>query len=305
MRQATSRATVMICTRDRGASVAATLESVLANTYPNFEVLLVDQSVNQDTEDTIARFRQDPHFRYIRTATQGKARALNLGLAQAEGEIVVLTDDDCTVPPNWLDVLTAIFARYPQVAVAFCNVVPGPHDSAAGFIPAYARQDSKLVRAMWQKFNARGIGAGMAIRRDAILAMGGFDECLGPGSVFLSCDDRDIPVRALLKGLWVYETPEAAVVHDGFRTWEQGKELSRRNWYGLGAAYAKPVRCGYWSVIPVVLYEAFAMALHEPLSSLLHFKRPRGFKRVLYFWRGFIHGLGTSVDCERIVYKVD
>ncbi len=303
MGEEVSKATVLICTRNRGDSVVATIESVLANTHPDFEVILVDQSSNKDTEEAIGRFRNESRFRYIQSTTQGKSHALNLGLEAAKGDVVALTDDDCTVPPNWLDVMTRIFRLYPRVAVAFCNVIPAPHDASAGFIPAYTRENNKLVRTMWQKLDARGIGAGMAVRRDAMVAMGGFDQCLGPGSRFLSCDDRDVPARALLRNLWVYETREVAVVHDGFRNWEQGKELSRRNWFGLGAAYAKTVKCGYLQVIPVIIYEALIMALKDPLCDILHFNKPRGIGRTLHFAQGFIRGLRTPVDCCQIKYR--
>lgn len=296
---------VVICTANRGASVVATLESVLANTHPSFEVILIDQSANRDTERAVARFREDSCFRYIRSTTKGKGRALNLGLSAAQGHVVALTDDDCAVPSNWLEVMAASFQRHPRIAVVFCNVVPAPYDESAGFIPSYVRHDSRLVRTLWQKLRARGIGAGMAVRRETLLKLGGFDEHLGPGSAFLSCDDRDIPVRALLHDLWVFETHEVAVVHDGFRTWQQGKELAKRNWYGLGAAYAKPFKCHHWNVIPLILYEALIMGLWEPFSSVFRLKKPRGVRRWLYFFRGFVRGLRTPVDCEKLVYRLD
>ncbi len=299
------KVSVLICTRNRGDSVAATLESVLVNTYPDFEVLLVDQSTNQETEQAVERYRGDPRLHYLRYATKGKGRALNFGLSHAQGQIVALTDDDCRVPANWIEVMSGVFAKHPRIAVAFCNVEPGPYDQSAGFIPIYVRQGNKLVRNMWDKCRARGIGAGQAVRRDAILAIGGFDDNVGPGALFPACVDGDITIRALLNKLWVYETSDVAVIHDGFRTWQQGRELTKRNWYAIGAVYAKPLKCGQWSILPVILYEVLVVALWGPLSNILRLKKPQGLRMFLYFCQGFIQSLKTPIDCRRTVFKVD
>lgn len=302
---ATPLVSAVVCTRNRGDSAVGIIETILANRYPNFEVILVDQSTNDETAQAIDRFRADPRFQYIRSATQGAGRARNIGLYQAQGEIVLSTDDDCTVPPDWIATMVTVFQRHPRVAVAFCNVAPGPHDETAGFIPAYQRRGTKLVRTLWDKCQARGIGAGLALRREAILAIGGFDDNLGPGSLFRDCDEGDLAVRALLNHWWGYETDEVTILHYGFRTWEQGKVLASRSWYGIGAAYAKPLRCGYWSILLVIMYELFVEALLKPLINLSHFRRPHGLKQALYFCQGFVKGMQTPIDCQRLTYMPD
>lgn len=294
----------VVCTRNRGSSVVATIETILANTYPHFEVILIDQSTNQETEQAIAPFRADARFHYIRSATKGLGRARNLGMAQAQSNVVAFTDDDCTVPTNWLERMAAAFADKPRVTVSFCNVEAAPHNNAEGFIPAYMRKDSKLVRNFWDKCRARGIGAGIAVRRQAALALGGFDEELGAGGHFPSCEDGDMAMRALARGQWVYETHEVAVLHYGFRTWNEGKELTRRDWIGIGAAYAKPLRCGHWGALVVVLYESLVIGLLIPLSAILRLQKPQGLRRLLYFMQGFWQGWSTPVDCEKMLFQL-
>src|SRR5690349_12569414 len=99
---------VVICTRNRGDSIAATLDTIVTNTHSNFEVIVVDQSTNQDTFNAIRRFQSVECFQYIQSDTQGVSRARNIGLARARGDIVVFTDDDCTVPENWLESIEPI-----------------------------------------------------------------------------------------------------------------------------------------------------------------------------------------------------
>src|SRR4029079_1375471 len=94
------------------------------------------------------------------------------------------------------------------------------------------------------KSRARGMGAGMAVRRRAVLSLGGFDEQLGPGGRLRSGEARDLAARALVAGWWVLQIPDAYVVHHGFRTWVEGRSLTRRDWFGIGAAYAKQLKIG-------------------------------------------------------------
>ena len=94
--------------------------------------------------EALKPFGTDPRLRYVKSATIGKGDALNAGLRETKGSAIAITDDDCTVPPNWLETFASIFATHPKVAVAFCGVEAGEHDRTAGFIPDYRshrRQD--------------------------------------------------------------------------------------------------------------------------------------------------------------------
>ena len=295
--------TALVCTRNRGDQVMDTLHSILSNTHPRFEVVVVDQSDGGETEHAVAPLLSDPRLRYMRSRTQGLGRARNLGLAEAGGDVVAMTDDDCVAPPHWLETMAAAFAAHPTAAVAFCNVDPAPYDTEAGFIPAYQRSGSRLLSSSLGKCGARGIGAGISVRREAALALGGFDEMLGAGAEFPSCEDGDMAVRALLHGYTVYETDAVAVRHAGFRTWEQGRLLSRRDWVGIGAAYAKPLKCGHWRFAVVPAYEFFRFALWPPLADLLHGRRPRGLGRIGAFLSGFVRGWRVPVDARTLLFR--
>jgi len=288
--------TALVCTRNRGAELTDTVSSILASTYPHFELIVVDQSEDERTRRAVQPFSSDPRLRYLRSETQGLGRARNIGLTEARGSVVAMTDDDCVVPVHWLETMAAVFREYPAVAVAYCDVEPAPYDTLAGFVPSYECHRSQLFSGSRSKCAARGIGAGTAVRRDAVLAFGGFDEMLGAGALFPSCEDGDMTARALLFGHSVYETDAVAVCHAGFRTWKEGRQLARRDWVGIGAAYAKPLKCGYWRFAVVPATEFFQYALWPPLSDLLRGRKPRGFGRMVAFLRGFIQGLRTPVD---------
>jgi GT2 family glycosyltransferase len=277
----------------------------LANTHSNFELVVVDQSRGSETWEVLRPFSTDPRLRYLKTATIGKGYALIAGLRETKGTAVAITDDDCTVPPNWLETFASIFAVHPKVAVAFCCVEAGEHDQTAGFVPDYVRTGDRVLTTMHDARHVRGLGAGMAVRRNMIEKIGGFDPLLGPGSRFQDCDDRDIAIRALLAGYYVYETSTVAVKHFGFRSWQQGRQLTRRNFLGIGAAYSKFLRCGRIELMYIPAYEFIKYALWPPIRDLLHFRQPSGIVRITAFVKGFIEGLRTPLDKSTMVFVED
>ena len=200
---------VLICTRNRGILLVPTVRSILATEVSCDELIVVDQSLGNATACALAPFQMDARVRYFHVTTQGKGMALNLGLQLARNEIVAITDDDCEVAPDWPRQHLAAFARCPRVAMTYGNVLPVDHDFIKGFIPTYYVNADRLVTNIWQKLSARGIGANTAVRRAAILELGGFDLELCPGGKFKACVDPDMTIRCILSGLHVYELGKA------------------------------------------------------------------------------------------------
>lgn len=278
------------------------MASILANTHPNFELVVVDQSKDNQTMEALKSFGADPRLRYLKSTTIGKGDALNAGLRETKGSTIVMTDDDCTVPPNWLETFASIFVTYSKVAVAFCCVEAGEHDRAAGFVPDFVRTGDRMLTTMHDARHVRGLGAGIAVRRDMIEEIGGFDHMLGPGSKFHDCDDRDIAIRALLARHHVFETSTIAVKHFGFRSWQQGPQLARRNFLGIGAAYSKFLKCGRIGLMYIPAREFIKYALWPPIRDVLHLRQPRGIVRITAFAEGFIDGLRTPIDRATMLF---
>jgi glycosyltransferase involved in cell wall biosynthesis len=284
--------------------VVDTVSSILANTHPNFELVVVDQSKDDETLAAVKPLT-DPRLRYVKSATIGKGGALNVGLSATKGSAIVITDDDCTVPPNWLETFASIFATHPKVAVAFCCVEAGEHDPTAGFIPDYVLSSERMLTTMHDARQVRGLGAGIAVRRNMIEEIGRFDPMLGPGSRFPSCDDRDIAMRALLAHYHVYETSTIAVKHFGFRTWQQGRQLTHRDFLAIGATYSKFLKCGRVELMYIPALEFIKYALWPLIRDLLCLRKPRGIVRITAFAEGFIGGLRTPVDRATMTFVED
>jgi len=294
--------TAVICTRDRGDAVVLAAASVLASEHSAFRLIVIDQSADHASEQALAHLRQDPRLLYVRSLTIGVSRARNEALRLAETEVVCFTDDDCEVPPGWLLEMQRLFALHSKVIAVFCSVRPGPFDGATGFIPTYECPGTRIIRRRTGKATARGMGAGLALRRVEMLELGGFDEELGPGARFPACEDGDIIVRALMRGYQVGETNSTHVIHHGVRTWAEGKELSKRDWVGIGAACSKPLRVGQWAFAPAAMYELVVKGMGPPLRDLVRGRTPRGTARAVHFLNGFVRGMLTPLDRRHLVF---
>lgn len=289
-------ASALICTRNRPESAAKAVGSLLADEDERHELVVIDQSDGFATEEALRQWRSDPRFVYHRSATRGKGVALNEGLKLTRNPILVCTDDDCEVPRGWATEMARTFEQMPETALVFCTVRPAPHDRSRGYVPSFEPPRPRLLRSVTAVRDGLGLGAAMAVRRDFLLSIGGFDESFGPGGRFPSADEWDLAIRTLLAGHHVFETTSLEIIHDGFRTFGEGKLHARRDWTALGAVCAKPLRAGHLSALAVPLWFFPSRALWPILVDLARLKRPRGLGRIHSFVKGFFSGLCTPVD---------
>jgi O-antigen biosynthesis protein len=289
---------VLVCTRNRRENVVPTIRSVQTCGYARFELLILDQSDDDKTEKASTPLCvEDARLRYFRLPRPGKPVALNEGLKHARGRYILLTDDDCEVLPGWVDAMVAAFEADPRVGCVYGSVDAASHDAAQGYVPARALTrthtifglDAFLTRG-WENF---GMGASMAVRADVISALGGWDVCIGPGTKFGSGDDTDLAIRTLRAGHGLHFCPTAKVVHYGFRQWKSSRRDFSRIGFGLGAVFAKHLRCGAF------FSGGLRAAAHEAAQSarrLSRWQRPGSVTFLSGWLRGLLAGLRQPVD---------
>src|SRR6266851_3583657 len=99
----TTFVSVVICTRNRPDLIGNAVASVLANEYPTFDVLVVDQSTDDRTGEIVRGLGVDhSNLRYLHTSKAGLSRAYNIGIRETNGELLAFTDDDCIAPAQWI-----------------------------------------------------------------------------------------------------------------------------------------------------------------------------------------------------------
>ena len=90
---------IIIPTFNRANFILTTIESVLAQTYPNFEIIVVDDGSTDNTEEIIMGI-VDKRFRYYKKINEERSIARNYGIAFAKGLYVSFLDSDDILLPN-------------------------------------------------------------------------------------------------------------------------------------------------------------------------------------------------------------
>lgn len=285
---------VLICTTSRQGHIAETVRCILDGDYPEFEVVVVDQGCSRLTRDALTGL-EDPRVQYLQSRSVGLPAARNLGAASCRGALVAVTDDDCLPKADWLGQLVRPF-DHPEVGAVFGNVLEGCHDSTLGFVPSYVRRDHLIVRSMLKKHLIEGMGACFAFRRSFWSTFGGFDPLLGKGALMRSAGETDFCIRLLLNGGHIVQTPDAEVVHNGFRDWSEGENLVEGYLWGVGALYIKWLKTGHLSVLGHVLAVAYRFLFG---GQAVHLGSRNQFRRKLKaFFGGVRAGLLHPVNAQ-------
>ncbi|MCC7125727.1 MAG: glycosyltransferase [Acidobacteria bacterium] len=197
------KVSVVVCAYNAADTLDDCLSSLSALTYPNAEIIVVNDG-SRDATGTIAR--RYPLARVIDIPNGGLSAARNVGLAHATGEIVAYTDADVRVDPDWLTYLVQPIISGKYVGSGGPNVVPPDDDWVA---QAVARSPGGPTHVLLNDRTAEHVpGCNMAFRRDALASIGGFNP------VYLRAgDDVDICWRLQARGHEIGFAPSALVWH--------------------------------------------------------------------------------------------
>ncbi|PBC37870.1 glycosyltransferase [Rhodococcus sp. ACPA4] len=217
--------TLIICTMNRPELLREVLNSLADLDYSSYEVLVVDNDPSSGlTPPVVAEFEG---IRLVGAPERGLSKARNIGLTAATHDIVAFTDDDVVIDRNWLRGIVGGFAVADDVQLVTGLVPTGEVSTAAqAYFDRRVSWSKNLVQKTYRmaapppadplfpfEVGNFGTGANFAVRRSAVLALGGFDEGLGVGSPCGGGEDIDMFVRILLSGGALVYEPAARVWH--------------------------------------------------------------------------------------------
>jgi glycosyltransferase involved in cell wall biosynthesis len=115
------KVSVVIPCYNQGIYLDEAADSVLSQTYGDFEIIIVnDGSTDDFTNQLLADYRK-PRTRVLQTRNQGLARARNSGIAEARGEFILPLDADDKIGPGYLEQGVALLERQPSVGIVYCR----------------------------------------------------------------------------------------------------------------------------------------------------------------------------------------
>lgn len=178
------RLSVIIPARNEEANIRACLNSILNQSYPGhlFEVIVIDDHSTDDTAAIVQEYTNE-NIRliklsdYIETKPVNayKKRAIEIGISNATGELIVTTDADCIVPPNWLQTIAAFYTATNAAFIA----MPVVYNSNKNFLEIFQSLDFMTLQgitgaSVYKRMHSMCNGANLAYTKKAFEEVNGF-----------------------------------------------------------------------------------------------------------------------------------
>ena len=191
-----------------------TVESLLASTYTDLDIVFVDDGSRDQTYERVRTyFADNTRVQVLTKINGGKASALNVGLAHARGEVVVCIDADTQLYPDAIERLVSSFTDPTIGAVAGTVQVGNVRNWLTRFQSIEYTTSQNFDRRAYEMLNCITVvpGAIGAFRLDVVLAIGGF-------TTDTLAEDCDLTIRILRAGYHVRTCNEAVAVTEAPET---------------------------------------------------------------------------------------
>lgn len=227
---------LILATVGRTDELGRLFDSLAAQTFSRFEVVVVDQNSDDRLLPHLERARYlGITVRHLKHSPPNLANARNAGIEAARGKWIGFPDDDCWYAPRLIEHVVARFSRT---------------DKPSGVIVRWVEQDEQPTAAAelsWERSRAfRDIPVSsitLFCKRELFKRVGGFDGRLGVGQWFGAGEETDLALRALRAGARIIYEPLGEVHHavnpDKPRADAATCAAVRHRARGTGALYAK------------------------------------------------------------------
>lgn len=226
MSQPTPSVSVVIPVYNRGKFVGETIQSVLAQSFRDFEIIAIDDGSTDNSLEVLRSFGDRVSvLQHPNGENRGQSAAINLGLRRARGKYIAILDSDDLWMPEKLEILVGFLESHPDVGLVYSNgqwvdeegnskgVIYGPNHTETS-------DPSKVLLNCYFALPSNSV-----VRREAFERAGEFDETLR------TAQDHDMAIRIaevarlayVDRVLWSYRRHGASVSkRSGERRWQIG-----------------------------------------------------------------------------------
>lgn len=210
---------VLLATHNGADTIERTLTAMSRLDPPagGWKLVVVNNASTDATGALVRKWRDRLPLEYLIEPRLGKAKAINTALAHAEGDLIVMTDDDVLPDKNWLTELRRVSDRFPQCAIFGGAIMPEfdkfptPWPMPTPWLTVLYAQTPEYAEG---EIEPRDVsGANMMIRKSVYEAGHRFDESLLVGKHGLMGDDSEFVARLGRQGYKVGFAPDARVLH--------------------------------------------------------------------------------------------
>lgn len=186
----TAQLSIIIPARNEEDNIGACIQSILNQSYSKnlYEIIVVNDHSTDATASIVKTFNE-PNIKcvdlinFIGNETNSfKKKGIEVGVAQANGELIITTDADCVAPPNWLQTIAAFYEeKKPDLIVMPVSIFPSPSGEGLGvrFIEIFQALDFMTLQgitgsAVHKKIHSMCNGANLAYTKKAFNTVNGF-----------------------------------------------------------------------------------------------------------------------------------
>jgi cellulose synthase/poly-beta-1,6-N-acetylglucosamine synthase-like glycosyltransferase len=222
---------VIICARNEEPYLKAYLPHVLQQDYREFEVVVVNDSSTDDSEELLMTLAKEyPHLRYTSipvddTMRRGKKLALTIGLKAARYEHVLLSDADCyPVSDQWIKRMASNFSKEHRIVLGY-----GAYEKEKGLLNLLIRYETTFTAIQYLSYAIKGlpymgVGRNLAYEKKLFFESKGFS---GHYHILSGDDDLFVNENATGRNCTVEFSPESHTLsrpETTFRAWVKQKK---------------------------------------------------------------------------------
>lgn len=259
---------IVIATYNRAETLRETLRSFVGvELIERTEVVIVDNNSNDQTKEVVEDAKDwfPTEIRYLFEGEQGRSAALNAGILDCTGDIILTTDDDVRVDRHWIGAAACAFEN-PGCDYVGGKVLPIWESQRPAWLPDRGGKHWAVIGLLdygpeLQKLGGRvPIGVNMAFRRDAFTRAGMWDNRIGRrGKTLLGQEVREWGLRAKAAGLNGFYIPDMIVHH--IVPASRLKKRYFREWF-------------YWhGVSRAILFRQSGVDMESPEETTLDFSK--------------------------------
>lgn len=221
------KVSVVIPARNEGGEIELCLESLAAQTFREFETLVVDNGSTDDTEAIARRYG----CRVVHEPRPGPAFARQRGFDEARGEIIASTDADTVVPPDWLELIVRSFERNPDQVGVYGKIRLRERHGFGQWL-------AEFLFALFLRLNLllgrpHFCGPNFAVRRTAFHRVGGFKD---GDQFYTASEDLQLSLKLAQEGYILF--------HRDLVTYTSARQLR-----GGSLHYMWEHTKNYWSIV--------------------------------------------------------
>lgn len=253
---------VVVVAYNESARIQGCITAILANDFPEFEVVVVDDASDDDTA-SIAAACDDMRVKVLRNEVRlGPAASRNFGISACRGDYIFFLDADCTVGSDWIRMgAEPMEDNESIIAVEGAMFYERARPSIFDKVPVNPFYNLELRGSLTAPRCDFGSG-NLAIRRSALLTVGGFNARRYPNGR----EDTDLGRRLMRLGEFAY-APAMKAIHRA-ETWRLGSLLRNARRYAADVVFCKDHGVFHFRS-GVFLHPRFlAMLLFPPLIPL-------------------------------------